>query len=105
MPYLGPHKLATAVARNFKNAMTDPRHGDMADQAAYSYTEVDERVADIRRADKRENPKDEPEAFTKRKELGIQEVCTNCAGEISKARRMALPYTMICKECKEMCDS
>ncbi|KND50326.1 MAG: hypothetical protein AB198_01985 [Parcubacteria bacterium C7867-003] len=46
----------------------------------------------------------EPSAYKLRVMRGVGEDCAMCTGPISKARRNAIPDTIICRACKEELD-
>lgn len=90
---------ATGI-REFKAILKrspDVRRGDMVDQAGIETdTEITNKVFKMKLVESQQS-----QIFSRRKEMGIAEICIDCNGNISLARRRAIPTAIRCIVCQE----
>ncbi len=95
------NRIPGVTTRDVRRVLANPggNRGDLVDQSQNaSDSQVRLKVLTDQAAEAAE-----AKVFLDRKarRAGLEDICKDCGGEISPVRRAALPFTLVCKDCKE----
>ena len=79
----------------------DDRHGDLADQAKSEGDFHSAGVVDSHIQNDNFALSQQEKIFIQRVKRGVQDICVDCKGEISPARRKAVETAIRCRDCQE----